>query len=257
MHWSKKLLGVLLALILVVILAALIVVNPFGASPLNRYRKSGNLTLPGLTSPVTVVRDEKGMAYIYAANTEDLLMAQGFVTAQDRLFQMELTKLFASGRMSELLGEKARNLDIRMRTLGFHRNARKHVKLLNAKAHAYLQKYVDGVNAFIETRPQNIHLEFRLAGIQPSTWSSADSLAILYYMGWGSAGNIHSEIIAQMLVEKLGPARAAEIFPLNINPDDEPRRAAASKIPALAPARLGPSFNKALLANLAPGTLAA
>ena len=53
-------------------------------------------------------------------------MAQGFVTAQDRLFQMELTRLFASGRIAELAGEKARDLDIRMRTLGFHRNARKH-----------------------------------------------------------------------------------------------------------------------------------
>ena len=98
MKWFKKLLGLLLVFIVGAIIAALIVINPFGASPFNRYTKSGNLVLPGLQAPVTVHRDEKGMAYIYAANMEDLLIAQGFVTAQDRLFQMELTKLFASGR---------------------------------------------------------------------------------------------------------------------------------------------------------------
>ena len=133
MRWIKKLLGVLLALIIIIAIAFSIAINPFGPSPLNKYTQTGNLDLPGLKAPVTVHRDEKGMAYIYAQNKEDLFMAQGFVTAQDRLFQMELTKLFASGRIAELAGEKARDLDIRMRTLGFHRNAEKHAKLLNDK----------------------------------------------------------------------------------------------------------------------------
>ncbi|MEA2014632.1 MAG: penicillin acylase family protein, partial [Thermodesulfobacteriota bacterium] len=83
-----------------------------------------------------------------------------------------------------------------------------------------LQKYVDGVNAFIETRPDNIHLEFKLAGLKPTPWTIADSLTIFYYMGWNSSANIGCEMVAQMLVEKLGPARAAEIFPLTVNPDD-------------------------------------
>ena len=102
---------------------------------------------------------------------------------------MELTKLFASGRISELAGEKARNLDIRMRTLGFYRNAKKHAALLNDETRTFFQKYIDGVNAFIETRPKSIHLEFKLAGIKPAPWTIADSLTILYYMGWGSAAN--------------------------------------------------------------------
>ncbi|MGD8724525.1 MAG: penicillin acylase family protein [Desulfobacterales bacterium] len=255
MKWFKRLLGLLLILIVGVIIAVLVVINPFGASPFNRYTKSGSLVLPGLKKPVTVHRDEKGMAYIYAADLEDLFFAQGFVTAQDRLFQMELTKLFASGRISELAGEKARDLDIRMRTLGFHRNAARHVKLLDDNTRMFFQKYVDGINAFIENRPQAHHMEFKLAGIRPSTWSSADSLTILYFMGWNSAGNIRSEIIAQMLVEKLGPAKAAEIFPLNINPDDEDRAGAARLMPASAATRLGMAFDKKLLAYLDLGSL--
>ena len=206
MKWLKRFLGLVLILIIAAIIAVVIIINPFGASPLNTYAKNENLVLPGLKAAVTVHRDEKGMAFIYAQNEEDLFMAQGFVAAQDRLFQMELTKLFASGRIAELAGEKARDLDIKMRTLGFHRNATKHVGLLDDKTLVMLQKYVEGVNTFIKTRPQNIHLEFKLAGIKPSLWSSADSLMILYYMGWNSAGNIGTEIIAQMLVEKLGPA---------------------------------------------------
>ena len=255
MKWLKRFLGLVLILIIAAIIAVAVIINPFGASPLNTYTKKGNLVLPGLKAPVTVHRDEKGMAFIYAQNMEDLWMAQGFLTAQDRLFQMELTKLFASGRIAELAGEKARDLDIKMRTLGFHRNAKRHVELLDDKARAFMQKYVDGVNTFIETRPQNVHLEFKLAGIKPSTWSSADSLTILYYMGWNSAGNISSEIIAQMLVEKLGPAKAAEIFPLNINPDDKPPQKANLSTPSVHAARLGAALDKNLLSYLEAGPL--
>ena len=108
MKWLKRLLGLALLLIMVVIIAVVIIINPFGPSPLNNYTRSGELSLAGLKEPVTVQRDEKGMAYIYAQNAEDLIMAQGFVAAQDRLFQMELIKLIASGRICELAGEKAR-----------------------------------------------------------------------------------------------------------------------------------------------------
>ncbi len=68
---------------------------------LNDYQKEGELTVPGLRDAVAVKRDEKGMAYIYAQNLPDALMAQGFVTAQDRLFQMHLIRLLTQGRMSE------------------------------------------------------------------------------------------------------------------------------------------------------------
>jgi penicillin amidase len=255
MKWLKRFLELVLILIVAAIIAAAVIINPFGASPLNKYTKSGELSLAGMKASVTVHRDEKGMAYIYARNLEDLLMAQGFVAAQDRLFQMELIKLFTSGRISELVGEQAKDLDIRMRTLGFQRNAKKHAKLLNDKTRTFLQKYVDGVNAFIKTRPQSIHLEFKLAGVSPSLWSIADSLTILYYMGWASAANIESEIIAQMLIEKLGPARAAEIFPLNINPNDKLLADAEIKRRYLQATRLGIEFDKNLHSYLNPGPL--
>ena len=191
-----------------------------GCSTINSYQRKGELDLPGLREKVEVLRDEKGMAYIHASSLDDAIMAQGFVMAQDRLFQMELMRLFASGRISELAGESGRSIDIRMRTLGFLRNARKHAAILAPAPRHFMERYIAGVNAYIRTRQKTFPIEFRLAGLTPERWKVEDSLAIMYYMAWNSAANLRTEIIAQMLVEKLGPKKASEIFPLNINPDD-------------------------------------
>ena len=187
---------------------------------LNSFQKDGELKLEGLIAQVTVMRDEKGMAYIYAQNRHDATMAQGFVTAQDRLFQMEFLRLLSSGRLSELAGDAAKNLDIRTRTIGFYRNAQKHANLLNEPSRSFLQNYIDGVNAYIQNCADDYPIEFKLTKITPQPWSIVDSLTVLYFMSWDSSGNVQTEIMAQMLVEKLGLQKAKEIFPLNINPDD-------------------------------------
>ena len=208
-----------LAPLIVVLLIILVV--PFFWCRLNRYQDTGTLNLPGLQKQVTVMRDEKGMAYIKADNMADAMIALGFTTAQDRLFQMELVKLYAEGRIGELVGPKAEALDLRMRAFGFHRQAVKQAKLLNSEARDHLQKYLDGVNVYIRDRRNSYPLEFKLAGIQPTPWEITDTLAVYFYMSWNSSANLQTEIVAQLLVDKLGPEKAAEIFPLNINPDDQ------------------------------------
>jgi len=202
----------------VLLLAA---IGVFAASrSMNRYQEEGSLAIKGLEAPVTVIRDEKGMASVHAQSLGDALLAWGFVTAQDRLFQMELTKLFACGRLSELAGEAARALDVRMRTLGFRRNAARHAGMLDDETQHAFQQYARGVNAYITDCRDTHPLEFSLAGIRPEPWTVADCLAIFYYMSWDTAANLQTEIVAQMLVDTLGAQRAREIFPLNINPDD-------------------------------------
>ncbi len=222
MGWFKWIVAAVLLLSLAAVL---------GLPRLNDFQRKGRLVLSGLAGEVRVVRDEKGMAYIHAADEEDLLRAQGFVTAQDRLFPMQVTRLLVSGRISELVGEKGKKIDALMRTIGFLRHAKRHETILDERTKRHFQRYVEGVNAFI-ARGDDLPLEFRLAGIKPEPWSVADSLAVLYYMGWNSAANLETEVIAQMLLEKLGEARARELFPLNVNPDDprpaEPRPQRAS-----------------------------
>jgi len=192
-----------------------------GCAGLNRYPVDGSLVLDGLDEQVNVVRDEKGMAYIHAATMDDAMLALGYVTAQDRLFQMTLTRLFAEGRISELAGEKGLELDIRNRTLGFHRHAIAHARILASEERRLFQNYVDGINASIATGTASLPLEFKLAGISPEPWKIEDCLAIYYLMGWDMSANLKTEVIAQMLVEKFGVKKAGEIFPLNLNPDDE------------------------------------
>jgi len=233
-------------LILLLILAVLLAVF----FRLNRYQQDGTLNLTGLKEEVTVLRDEKGMAYIYAKNSGDAIMALGFITAQDRLFQMELTKLFATGRISEMAGEKAEPVDIRMRTIGFHRQAKRQAGLLNPQAKLFFQKYLDGINAYILNRSNEHPLEFKLAGIKPGQWNITDSLAILYYMSWNSSANIDTEIIAEMLVEKVGLEKAREIFPRNINPDDPPRESAWLQHRARESARLNLAADRQILSYL-------
>lgn len=203
--------------LIVVILAVL----TSGCAYLNDYKESGELSLGGLKSPITVVRDERGVAYVRASNTADAYIGQGFVSAQDRLFQMELNRRFASGRISEFAGKKALALDTRMRTLGLYRAAQKHAKLLDSSTRAFFQNYVDGVNAYIKTRKDTFPLEFKLAGITPEPWSVADSLAVLYLMAWNTSANMQTEIALHNLVEAVGEEKAREIFPLNVNPDPD------------------------------------
>jgi len=200
-------------------------------SKVNLYQADGQVSLKGLSAAAKVIRDENGMPYIYAENLSDLIKVQGYVTAQDRLFQMHLSRLFAEGRLTELAGDKARSLDIRMRTIGLHRNAIKHARILDRKNRELMQAFADGVNQYIAANQDNLQLEFRLAGVKPEPWKIEDSIAIIYFMGWGSAANIKTEMISQMLVEKIGVERFMEIFPINTNPDDTVRAQDARRAP--------------------------
>jgi penicillin amidase len=207
---------------LVVLIFLLIVIfgGYFFVSGFNEYQKDGVISVSGLKEPVRVLRDAKNMAYIYAKNSHDAFFAQGFITAQDRLFSMEIVKLLSKGRVSELFGDKALATDKKMRAIGFYRNAQKHAGILSDEERAFFQSYVDGVNTYIETRQDNFPIKLKLAGIVPEKWTIPDSLSVLYYMGWGSSANLQDEIITQMLIEKLGLAKAKTLFPVNINPDD-------------------------------------
>ena len=245
---KRKILLTAVFILLAAVLALIIVVPQ-----LNYFQKDGMLPMSVLSEPVRVVRDGNGTAYIYAKNLPDAIRAQGFVTAQDRLFQMELTRLFAQGRICELAGEKAKQLDTRMRTIGFHRQAKRYAKALDRESRAFIQAYIDGVNEYITARKGTHHLEFTLAGIRPSPWAVEDVVSILYFMGWNMAANINTEIVSQMLVEKLGPRRAAEIFPVNINPDDSAdtaRLASANRNALPTAATVHPERDRALMSLL-------
>ncbi len=136
----------------------------------------------GLSSEVTVELDDRGIATIRAASVEDALRAQGWVTARDRAFQLEVLRRNASGRLAELFGSAALPLDRRHRIYGFAEVAEAAVPLLPPRQRADLEAFASGVNAYFEARRGRLGLEFELLRVEPGPWRPADSLAVLLLM---------------------------------------------------------------------------
>ena len=179
----------------------------------------GELKLAGLTAPVKVLRDELGIAYIFAGNTPDLLRAQGFVTAQNRLMQLELFRATWRGELAATFGPDALPSDVRMRVLGMRRNGDRHALKLDASSRAFLQAYVDGMNAYIQDHADSHPIELKVAGLKPSPWNVADLVTLVHFIHYTHSTNFKAEIVGQKLIDKLGQARAREIMPLTVNPD--------------------------------------
>ncbi|MFQ5777265.1 MAG: penicillin acylase family protein [Terriglobia bacterium] len=133
--------------------------------------------LPGLQAAAQIVRDSNGIPHIFARNDHDLFFLQGWVHAQDRFFQMDVTRRQASGTLAELLGPAALASDVELRTVGLRRAAEQSLTVVSPRARAALEAYSDGVNAFIESHP--LPPEYALLELtQAESWSPADSLVI-------------------------------------------------------------------------------
>lgn len=174
-------------------------------------RVKGRLTLPGLSAAVEVVRDRWGVPHIYAPGRDDGLMALGFVHAQDRLFQMDVSRRLAQGRLAEVLGLAALETDRWSRVLGFWRATEGDLALLDAEEQAVLEAYAAGVNAYITANRYRMPAEFALLGYKPEPWTVRDSLGILKVLGWALGQNWDGELLRVLLAARVGAERAAEI----------------------------------------------
>src|SRR5438128_3471216 len=141
--------------------------------------RSNSIQIVGLHDRVTIRRDERGIPYIEAANDEDLYFAQGYVTASDRLWQMDLLRRNVRGQLSEIFGAGALSQDKLHRTFGFAQVVDETAKHLPPNLALALNAYAKGVNAFIDSRtPKTLPPEFQLLQYQPQPWTPADSLAV-------------------------------------------------------------------------------
>ena len=172
---ARKILFILLGL--VIVLALVLVGALFFVRSSATTKTDGALTVAGLQSTVTVYRDQNGVPNIYADNTYDLFFAQGYVQAQDRLFQMDFQRRVGLGRLSEVLGEATLKTDQFLRTLGSGRAAAEDLAMLSDDTLAILQAYADGVNAFIAANPDKLPVEFRILGYTPEPWQPLHSVA--------------------------------------------------------------------------------
>ncbi|MGM0839147.1 MAG: penicillin acylase family protein [Bacillota bacterium] len=183
---------------------------------------TGSISLKGLSEDVEVIRDKDGVPHILAQNEKDLYMAQGYVQAQDRLFQMDLSRRQASGRLSEVVGEKAVDRDKFFRTFGLRRAAEVSFAAYPDEAKQLLEWYAGGVNAFMQeaTDEGKLPIEFTLLGYKPEKWTPIDSLTIGKYMAFDLGGHWQGQAFRYWALENLPKDKAYDLFPSY--PEDAP-----------------------------------
>ena len=162
---------------------------------------SGQLEVDGLTGKVDVVRDARGVPTIYADTAADLFRAQGYVSAQDRFFEMDLRRHITAGRLSELVGSGGLETDRVIRTMGWRRVAEQELPKLASTTRQYLQAYADGVNAYIKQAEStsDLSLEYQVLdwnvpGYRVEPWTPVDSLAWLKAMAWDLKSDYAGEL---------------------------------------------------------------
>jgi len=174
---------------------------------------SGTLQLSGLSAPVTVIRDGDGVPHIYGETEDDLYMAQGFVHAQDRLWQMEFNRHIGHGQLAELFGKDVLDQDKFLRTIGLGRAAQRDWENSDADTRWHLEKYAQGVNAFIHSHQENLPIEFVLLGDKPADWQPVDTLVWGKVMAYDLGGNYDRELLRAALQQELGDAAMRTLIP--------------------------------------------
>jgi penicillin amidase len=176
---------------------------------------NGTAQLPGLTANVTVTRDTNGVPHIEAANMHDAYMAQGYVHAQDRLYQMFYFRTVGEGRLAELFNpdENLISADRYLRTVGFRRAAEAEYQALSPDARSNLEAYAAGVNAFVHSHADNLPLEFSLLGVPFEDWQPVDTIAFGKLEARDLSETWSNELLTSDLVGKVGADATAELLP--------------------------------------------
>jgi penicillin amidase len=159
------------------LLAALLPVSTASSAP-------RGAAVPGLLAPAEILRDPQGIATVVARNDHDLYFLQGWVHAEDRLFQMDLSRRQASGTRAELLGPDALAEDVQLRTIGIRRAAERGLALLSPEARAVMEAYTAGVNAWVAENPlPSDYAEVEVTEFEP--WTLIDSLTVGKLIAFG------------------------------------------------------------------------
>lgn len=162
------------------------------------------VALAGLSSPVKVSRDGRSIPYISAANENDLYFVQGYVTASDRLWQMDMMRRFARGETAELSGKATLEEDKRWRRLGFAKIAEDSYQYLSPELKTALDNYAKGVNAYIATLDENtIPQEFKILQYRPRPWTPADTLVIGKILADALSSTWRLDLLKASLVQSL------------------------------------------------------
>ncbi|MET7990804.1 penicillin acylase family protein [Amycolatopsis sp. NPDC005232] len=212
----KVLLGlgaVVLVLVLAASVAAVVVVRK------SFPETDGELTVAGLHGPVEVLRDDLGVPQVYADDARDLFLAQGYLHAQDRFWEMDVRRHITAGRLAELFGPSQLATDSVVRTMGWYDVATRELSLLSPSTRDYLDAYSQGVNAYLSDHEgaalsaEYAVLGLSTSGYRPQQWTPADSVAWLKAVAWDLNSGIDTEIQRSLLAATLPPERVEALYP--------------------------------------------
>jgi penicillin amidase len=173
----------------------------------------GRLQISGLSAPVTVTRDGHGVPTIEAASLEDLFFAQGYVTAQDRLWQMDMMRRYGSGELSEILGDGTLKVDREQRILGLRAAAKKSLEMTTPRDRNYYEAYARGVNAYIGTHGDRLPIEFRVLHYGLKPWQAEDSVVVANSMVKDLNYHYFFDALSrEKILAKLGPELTADLY---------------------------------------------
>src|SRR5262250_3232092 len=220
----------LLAVFLLLVVLALIggSIWLYHAARVSLPQLDGKVIVPGLAAPVTVIRDLHGVPHIAAANLPDLFFAQGYVTSQDRLWQMDMSRRAAAGELSEILsprlfGEGVLRADKRQRVLGIRAVAEKAADALSGEDKMCMEAYARGVNAYIASQKRSLPPEFRLLRYEPRPWTPTDtcliSAAITQDLQFVFVQHMW---LREKVLAQVGPQLAADLYPTSSWRDHPP-----------------------------------
>jgi penicillin G amidase len=196
----------------------------------------GKLAVGGLVAPVTVTRDQHGVPTIEAQSLPDLFFAQGYVTAQDRLWQMDIMRRYAAGEISEIIGPATVEHDREQRVLGLRQVAAKTVATMPERDRGFVEAYAQGVNAYMQTHMDRLPIEFRILGYKPTTWKTEDCILLgARLVQELNHGTFEAALEREKILAKLGPELTADLF-VNSSWRDRP--------PTMQPHRLSDEVDK-------------
>ncbi len=208
--WLKTLIGILSTLL---ILFLVTVIGSYFYLKKSLPDYSGTKEIVEINSEIKIYRDNHAIPTVYADNNDDIYFALGFLHAQERMFQMDLTRRAGEGKLSEILGSKTIAFDKMFKTLGLSKISQEAFKNYDGEVKKSLIAYAKGVNEFIKNNSGKLTIEFDVLGYKPEPWKPEHSILIAKLMAWELNISWWSDIAFTHLIQKLGLEKVKEIMP--------------------------------------------
>ena len=240
-----------LALIIISVLLVILLFGIFWIKNINNFQRSGKFEITTNEGPIKIIRDENGIAYVLADNKADVIRGQGFVTAQDRLFQIEFYRALIKGEAAQLVGASMLQSDIKMRVLDLYGNAQRSFQYLDDETKQTLTWYCEGFNEYLRVAKDEFPIELSLLGIQPKPLNPTDIVSVTHFIDLFHSQNMDDEILSLNLSSRM--ENALELLPISINLDrTKPLNFNSDTISASFSSSIGISNEQQLSATILP-----